>query len=287
VLQFYSNTINAFEANRRQANNAIDGLQAQQIDQLNQVIVSTNSQIGVLVADVTLARAQLATDVSNGATLQQQFEDFVKIQTTGQAALTGSTQIAQLQAAAIQHTSQQLQFGEQLRFAITQMITQQEQAFTTALLPAILQAVSQPQPPDVGPALVANATVIYSGTFQTESGTTPGENILYTTGLAPVVTVGADGVTLSGAGSAQLMRLIEITSDSQTFQATSVAVSGSLAAPNSNQAKGFFSVTYDQGLGNVVYPWAGSIGHTKIVGQITDPLSGVTTPFTLNMVPPP
>lgn len=286
LIQLFNNTLNAFEANRTQANNAILASQAQHIDQLNQVIGAVDGQIASLIDNVTQAREQLDTDIQNGASVQQQFADLLNIQTVGLASEAGINQAQQLRAAAIQHTAQQLQLDAQLSFSINQMITQQEGAFTAALLPFIQQAVIN-QPPDVGPALQANATVIYNGTFVTEFGSTPGENIRYTTAVSPTVTVAADGVTLTGIASAEVTRLFELNFQTDTFQSTSGSVSGSLVAPNSNQAKGFFSVTYDQGLGNVVYPWAGAVGLNKIIGQITDPLSGVTTPFTLNMVPPP
>jgi hypothetical protein len=105
--------------------------------------------------------------------------------------------------------------------------------------------------------------------------------------MSATVSVGADGVTLSGPASAQLTTSNLFMPTPVTIQSQSGSVSGSLAAPNSNQVKGFFAFDFGGTTGTLVYPWIGSIGLNQIVGQITDPSSGITTAFNLNMVPPP
>src|SRR3954470_5066036 len=52
LLQFYNNVITANEASRQQFNSAIDGLQAQQIGQLNQAVTVVDGIILSLISKV-------------------------------------------------------------------------------------------------------------------------------------------------------------------------------------------------------------------------------------------
>src|SRR5262245_16234428 len=59
LLQFYNNTINAYEANRQQANDAITALETQQINQLNQAVGAVDALAQSLLEQVSQAREQL------------------------------------------------------------------------------------------------------------------------------------------------------------------------------------------------------------------------------------
>jgi hypothetical protein len=287
VFQYANAVLQNLEAQRVQANNFITAVQSQQINQLAQNLNLADQIAQSLVDKVAQAKAQFNTDVTNGASIQTQIQDLAQIQFTGLAATAGVSQIAQFRQVLIQQTIQQLQLDAQLRFSIDSMIVQQETSFLNQILPAIIaaqQAINN-LPPNVGPALQANATVIYFGTFTSSVGPA-GEGIFYSTALSTTVTVGANGVTLTGPANVLVTTTIELTGQTTTQQSISGAINASLAAPNSTAVKGAFTFNFGSA-GTRTAPFVGFIGLNSFVGQITDPSSGVVTNFTLNMVPPP
>lgn len=287
VFQYANTVLQNLEAYRIQANNVISASQAQHISHLAQTLLSADQIAQSLVDKVVQSKQQFSDDIASGASIETQIQALAQIQIDGMAAAAGVNQIAQYRQVVIQQTIQQLQADAQLRFAVDSMIVQQETSFLNQILPAIIaaqQAINN-LPPDVGQPLLPTATVIYSGTFATQFNQ-PGIIINYTTDISTTITVGADAVSLTGPANAEITTQNNITNIPTTVQSTSGSVAGSLVAPNSTQAKGIFTFNFGSG-GTLTAPWIGFIGLNKLVGQITDPSSGITTPFTLNMVTPP
>jgi hypothetical protein len=285
VFQYANTVLQGLESYRIQANNAINGLVAQQINQLSQNLSSADQIAQSLLATVVQDKAQFSTDGANGASIQTQIADLAKIQTDGLAAGAGISLIAQYRQAAIQQTIQQLQVDAQLRFAVDQMVFQTETNFLNQLLPAITaaEAAISAAGPQVGTPLAAGQSANYTGTF-TSVVSTSGFTSNFSTNISVTVTVGGDGMTLTGPASAAVTTSNVITNTPVTMNSTSGSVGGSLLSPNGTAAKGAFTLAFPSPTGTEIGPWVGFLGSNQFVGQITDPTSGILTSFVLTRV---
>lgn len=299
IFQFTNAALQNFEASRTQANGAINALEAKQLNDFQATLTSLDQITQALVAQVTLDRQQLDTDIKNGASLQAQFSDLQKIQQDGAAASAGIAQVAQIRQAVVQQTVGQLQLDAQLRFTINQMINQQESGFLNAVLPAIqaalpaLLAAQQAIIKSVGPPLSAGQSGTYSGTYTSSTVISDGSTVFSSTNLTVTITVGADGSTLSASGNVAITRSDPNgqppnPSGPTTITTPLVSLNGSLSAPNQIAASGVFSYVLGGGPHAPIWTasWTGFLGANQLVGQISDPgtFNRVVTPFTLSRV---
>ncbi len=189
--------------------------------------------------------------------------------------------MGQFRQAAINQTIGQIQADEQLRFAINQFITQTESSFLGALLPAIIQAEQiNALTPQVGAPLSAGQSVTYSGTnsVTTMSG---GATIVTQTTTTVTVTVGPDGVGLTGPATAHVVTTLADTGTVVSDETSSAGVmNGQLQAPNSTANSGTFVFIFPT-LGTVTTPFNAFLGTSLFTGQFSNQMVGVNAPFTL------
>jgi hypothetical protein len=296
IFQYTNAVLQNLEASRAQANGAINALETKQLNDFQATLTSLDQISQALIAQVAQARQQLNTDIINGASLQTQTMDLLKIQQDGAAAGAGIAQVSQIRQAVILQTIGRIQLDEQLRFTINQMISQQESSFLNAVIPVInaalpaLLAAQQAIINSVGPPLTAGQSAAYSGTYTSSTLVSDGRTFFASTKLTVTFTVGADGSTLSASGTAVITTSSsDNPASTNTFTASVALLSGGLSAPNQIQAGGEFSYTLQSGSIHPpvwTVPWGGLLGANKLVGQITDPasFSQVPTPFSLSRV---
>jgi hypothetical protein len=288
IFQYASSVLQGLASYGNQINATIDSIEIQQVSQLQQKVSVADQIAQALNGKVITDEQKFNSDVSSGASVQDQIIDLSKIQMDQETAQAGDGLIAQYNQTQILQTTQQLQADEAYRNAQNQALNQDAANFLNQIIPDIAAAMQQqpstPASPQVGSPLAAGQTAKYSGIFSvTVTDPNSGMQVTSSVALGVVVTVGSDGVTLTGPASENVSVLNPDGTTNSSTNSTTGSINGRLQAPNGTAANGTFTFTFN-GQQPPSAPWTGFLGTTEFVGTTTDPSSGVTSSFELTRV---
>lgn len=297
IFQYASSVLQGLASYDSQGNSIINSIETQQVSQLQQKVSVADQIAQALNGKVITDEQKFNTDISSGASVQDQITDLSKIQMDQQTAQAGDGLIAQYNQAQIQQTTQQLQADEAYRNALNQSVNQSAANFLNEIIPdlaAAMQQQRQGSTPAITPAgspLGAGQTATYQGMFTIVSNVT-GSNQNSQVALSVIVQVGKDGATSTGPAQEVIQSSVVNPDGSVTslpsVTSTSGSINGSLNPPQSTQGSGSFTFTIPTqngvpgGMGSV--QWTGSLGSIKFFGSITDPNTGIVSAFELTRV---
>jgi len=275
IFQMVSNAIKSLELYRNGCHQVGDQLKQQELTNLGDVLSLARNLEQNAADQVNQAASKVNTDVSTGASTAQQTSDVLSLLGAMLNAQAVNQSVANTVPAVEQKVANDLQTIDKAESAVDQDVNNAESQIVTLVSAAANQAQAQ-----VGSPLGAGQTAKYSGLFTVVTAV-PGSNTNTQVSLGVTVNVGSDGVTLTGPAQENI-NVFQGGTPVASENSTAGSINARLRAPNQTAVSGAFTFTISSGTGPAQF--TGNIGTTKFVGTITDPSSGVQSPFSLDRV---